>query len=61
MKAYTSEKLRKLLAQPGGAQFVREAIIRSVTSPGLKPIQIENEYDGRNYEFQAMPTHKVDE
>ncbi len=61
MEAHTSERLRKLLAQPGGAQFVREAIIKSVTSPGLKPIQIENKYDGRSYEFEMVPVHPTKE
>ncbi|MFV0665393.1 hypothetical protein [Denitromonas sp.] len=61
MKAHTSEKMRRLLAQPGSAQFVREAIVRSMTSPDLQPVRIDNEEDGRSYEFQVIPTHKVTE
>ena len=61
MKARTSEKLRRLLAQPGGQKFIRDAIIKSMTSPDLEPVRITNEHDGRSYEFQVIPTHQAAE
>jgi hypothetical protein len=58
MKAHTSKKLRELLARPGGQEFVRRAIVESMTSPGLQPVKVENGPDGRSYEFQVIPTHR---
>ena len=49
MKAHTSEKMRRLLAQPGSAQFVREAIVEPTAGAFAAPYLI--------LEWQARRVH----